>query len=146
MSPEIFFKLMNAIAGIGWLGIIVLSRFWTFADKFVIGIVVSLLAILYAYFNFGHIGEVGGFTSFLSFDGVQKVFSNPWLINAGWAHIMAFDLMVGIWIKNNAAKNGIPYWIVIFILLVTIMVAPLGLLIYQLVRWIKTKQFFGSLS
>ena len=146
MSPESFFLMMNVIAGIGWLDVIVLSRFWNFADKFVIGIVVSLLAVLYTYFNFGHITEVGGPASFMTFDGVIKVFSNPWLINAGWAHIMAFDLMVGIWIKNNAAKNGISYWIVVLILLVTIMLAPLGLLLYQLVRWIKTKQFFGSLS
>jgi len=146
MSPESFFLMMNVIAGIGWLAVIVLSRFWNFADKFVIGIVVSLLAVLYTYFNFGHITEVGGPTSFMTFDGVIKVFSNPWLINAGWAHIMAFDLMVGIWIKNNAAKNGISYWLVVPMLLVTIMLAPLGLLLYQIARWIKTKQFFNSLG
>lgn len=146
MSAESFFLLMNVIAGIGWLALLILSRFWKFTDQFVIGIVVSLLALLYCYFNFGHITEAGGPTSFLTFGGVIKVFSNPWLINAGWAHIMAFDLMGGIWIKNNAAKNGISYWIVVPVLLVTIMLAPLGLLLYQLVRWIKTKQFFGSIS
>ena len=57
MSPESFFLLMNVIAGIGWLAIIILSRFWKFTDQFVIGIVVSLLALLYTYFNFGHIGD-----------------------------------------------------------------------------------------
>jgi hypothetical protein len=112
----------------------------------VIGVIVTLLGIFYSYFNFAHIGEVGGPASFASFDGVIKVFSNPWLINAGWAHIMAFDLMIGIWIKNNAAKNGIHFWIVIPILLVTIMLAPLGFVLYQLVRWIKTKQYFGSIE
>ena len=146
MSPESFFLLMNVLAGIGWLALIVLSRYWKFTDKFVIGVVITLLALLYTYFNFGHIAEVGGPASFMTFDGVLKVFSNPWLVNAGWAHIMAFDLLGGIWIKNNAAKNGISFWIVIPILLVTIMLAPLGLLIYQIVRWIKTKQFFGSIS
>ena len=146
MSAESFFLLMNFIAGIGWLSLIIFSPFWKFTDKFVIGILVVLLCILYSYFNFGHIGEVGGPSSFMTFDGVKKVFSNPWLINAGWAHIMAFDLMVGIWIKNNAAKNGIHYWIVVPILLITIMLAPLGFALYQLVRWIKTKQYFTSLD
>jgi hypothetical protein len=146
MSAESFFLLMNVITGIGWLAILVLSPRWKFTDQFVIGIVVSLLALLYSYFNFGHIAEAGGPASFLTFEGVLKVFSNPWLINAAWAHIMAFDLLGGIWIKNNAAKNGISYWLVVPILLVTIMMAPLGLLIYQVVRWIKTKQFFGTIT
>jgi hypothetical protein len=146
MSAESFFLLMNIIAGIGWLALIILSPFWKFTDKFVIGIVIMLLSILYSYFNFGHVAEVGGPASFMTFAGVTKVFANPWLINAGWAHIMAFDLMVGIWIKNNAAKNGIPFWIVIPIFLITIMLAPLALLLYQLIRWIKTKQYFASLG
>ena len=146
MSAESFFLMMNVIAGIGWLTLIVLSRSWKFTDKFVIGIVVMLLSILYSYFNFGHINEVGGPTSFMTFDGVMKVFSNPWLINAGWAHIMAFDLMVGIWIKNNAAKNGISYWIVVPILLLSIVFAPLAFAVYQLVRWVKTKQYFASID
>ena len=145
MSAESFFLVLNIIAGIGWLCLLILSPFWKFTDKFVIGVVVVLISLLYSYFNFGHISEVGGPTSFLTFEGVMKVFSNPWLINAGWAHIMAFDLMVGVWIKNNAEKNGIHFGIVIPILLVTIMLAPLGLLIYHLVRWIKTKQYFGSI-
>ncbi len=146
MSAETFFLIMNIMAGIGWLSLIILSPYWKFTDKFVIGIIVTLLGVLYSYFNFGHIGEVGGPASFATFEGVKKVFGNEWLINAGWAHIMAFDLMVGIWIKNNAAKNGIHFWIVIPILLVTIMLAPLGFVLYQLARWIKTKQYFGSIE
>ena len=112
----------------------------------VIGVIVVLLGLLYSYFNFGHINDGGGPTSFMTFEGVQKVFGNPWLINAGWAHIMAFDLVIGIWIKNNAAKNGIHYGIVVPILLITKMLAPLGFVLYQLVRWIKTKQYFGSID
>ena len=146
MSAESFFLMMNIITGIGWLSLIILSPFWKFTDKFVIGIVITLLAILYTYFNFGHIAEAGGPASFMTFEGVMKVFSNPWLINAGWAHIMAFDLLAGIWMKNNAAKNGIRFWILIPVFLVTIMLAPLGFLIYQLIRLIKTKQYFASIG
>ena len=146
MSAESFFLMLNIIAGIGWLALLILSPFWKFTDKFVIGIIIVLLAILYSFFNFGHIAEAGGPASFMTFEGVLKVFSNPWLINAGWAHIMAFDLLAGVWIKNNAAKNGISYWIVIPVLLVTIMLAPLGFLIYQLIRLIKTKQYFASIT
>jgi Domain of unknown function (DUF4281) len=146
MSAESFFLMMNIIAGIGWVALIILTPFWKFTDKFVIGIVITLLAIFYSYFNFSHIAEAGGPASFMTFDGVKKVLSNEWLINAAWAHIMAFDLLAGIWIKNNAAKNGISFWIVIPVLLVTIVLTPFGFLIYQLIRLIKTKQYFASIE
>jgi hypothetical protein len=146
MSAEKFFLLLSAIAGAGWLGVIVLSRFWKHADRFVFGVVVMLIAVIYTFLNFGHINEVGGPSAFLNFEGVQKVFSNPYLIDAGWAHIMAFDLLVGIWIKNNAAKHQINYALVVVILLLTIMFAPLGLIIYVLVHWLKTKQFLFQID
>jgi Domain of unknown function (DUF4281) len=144
MTAESFFLVINGIAGIGWLMILVGSRFWQAADQFVVGVVVTLLALIYTYLNFGHIGEVGGATSFLTFEGVTKVFSNPYLIDAGWAHLLALDLLMGIWIKNSAAKNGFPYWLVVIVLLITIMFTPLGFLIYQLIRWYKTKQYFDT--
>lgn len=145
MSAEFFFLIINIIASIGWIILIALSPFWKSTDDFLIGIIITLLAIVYSVLNFGHIGEVGGPTSFLTFDGVVRVFSNQYLIDAGWAHIIAFDIFVGIWIKNNAAKSGIKYGIVIPILLITIMLAPLGFLIYQVVRSIKTKNYFVGL-
>ncbi len=146
MSAELIFTLLNIISAIGWVALIVFSPYWKFTDKFLIGIIVTMLAAVYSYLNFSYIGNVGGMTSFLTFDGVNKVLANPWLINAAWAHILAFDLMIGIWIKNNAAANGIPYWIVVIILVLTIMLGPLGLLLYQLIRWLKTKQYFATIT
>jgi hypothetical protein len=138
--------LINIIAAIGWISLIALSPFWKSADKFLIGIIVCLLAFVYSYLNFTHIGESGGPAGFSTFEGVSKIFSNPWLIDAAWAHIIAFDLVVAMLIRNNAAKHGIHYGIVVVVLLITIVFAPLGLLVYLLVRWIKTKSFFTSLS
>ena len=146
MSAETLFNISMIIAGIGWLVLLILSRFWKFSDKFVIGIIVVLVSMVYCYVNFGHFAEVKEKWVFLSLEGVMKVFSHPFLVVAGWTHIMAFDLMVGIWIKNNAAKYGVHYAIVVPILLVTIMLAPFGLLLYHIARWIKTKQYFGSLQ
>ena len=144
MSPESIFNYLNILTGIAWFFILVLSRYWAFADKIVTGIVVVIISGIYTWLNFSHIGEVGGPTQFLSFDGVMRIFSNPYLIMAGWAHIVAFDILVGIWIKNTAAQNGIPYWVVVPILLVTIMFAPLGFLIFWLARWVATNHYFLS--
>jgi Mn2+/Fe2+ NRAMP family transporter len=145
MTPEVFFNIINIISAIGWILILVVSRFWKPADKFLIGIVVGMLAIMYSYFNFTHIGEAGGAAGFSTFEGVRKIFSNPWLIDAAWAHIVGIDLVIGMLIKNNAAKHGFNYAVVVVILLLTIVFTPLGLLLYMLARWIKTKQYFETI-
>ena len=145
MTPSTFFTLINAVSAAGWILILIISRFWKGADKFLVCIVVAILAAAYSYFNFGHIGEAGGMTGFSTFEGVTKILSNPWLIDAAWAHIVGIDLIIGMLIKNNAAKHGMPYALVVIILLLTIVFTPLGLLLYLLARWIKTKQYFENI-
>jgi Domain of unknown function (DUF4281) len=142
MTPQFFFLLLTVIGGIGWFSVIALSPFWKHTDRFVIGIIVALIAICYTYLNFGYIGEVGGPMAFMSYDGVMKIFANPYLVDGGWAHILAFDLMVAMWIKHNAARLGIDYWVVVLVLLISIPFAPLGLFIYLMIRWLKSKQYF----
>ncbi len=146
MSAATFFTLITVIGGIGWLSLILLSPFWKGVDGFVIGIVFAMMAIVYSYLNFGNIGDVGGPSAFMSFDGVMRIFSNPYLVDGGWAHILSLDILLGIWIKNNAAKSNIPYWLVVLVLLLTIMFAPFGILVYLIIHWIKTKQYFVDIQ
>jgi len=146
MTPSMFFTLINIVSAAGWILILIISRFWKGADIFLVCIVVAILAAVYSWFNFAHIGEAGGIAGFSTFEGVTKIFSNPWLIDAAWAHIVGIDLIIGMLIKNNAAKNGMPYGLVVIILLVTIVFTPLGLLLYLLTRWIKTKRYFESIG
>jgi len=146
MTPSTLFTLMNILSAAGWILILVISRFWKGADTFLVCIVVAILAAAYSYFNFAHIGEAGGIAGFSTFEGVTKIFSNPWLIDAAWAHIVGIDLVLGMLIKNNAAKHGIAYGVVVIVLLVTIVFGPLGLLLYLLIRWLKTKQYFESIG
>ena len=146
MTPSMFFTLINIFSAVGWLLILIISRFWKGADTFLVCIVVAILAVAYSYFNFAHIGEAGGPAGFSTFEGVTTIFSNPWLIDAAWAHIVGIDLITGMLIKNNAAKHGMSYVLVVIILLITIVFTPLGLLLYLLIRWTKTKQYFESIG
>lgn len=146
MTPSMFFTVINIFSAVGWILILIVSRFWKAADKFLVCVIVALLAVAYSYFNFAHIGEAGGMVGFSTFEGVTKIFSNPWLIDAAWAHIVGIDLVVGMLIKNDAAKRGMPYWLVVILLLVTIVFAPLGLLLYLLARWIKTGRYLENIS
>ena len=49
-------------------------------------------------------GSAGGFSSLAD---VALLFSNPWLLLAGWIHYLAFDLLVGSWEARDARERGI---------------------------------------
>jgi Domain of unknown function (DUF4281) len=142
MSPHHIFQLCNMIAMIGWL-ILILFPGWHQSDKFIIGIIVTLFAIVYTWLMFSAFKLVD-LKSFGSLDGVMNLFQNPKLVLAGWIHYLAFDLLAGLFIKKNSLKHGINHWIVVPCLLLTFMLGPAGLLLYFLIRLVITKNYFAE--
>jgi len=143
MSPDSVFQTCNTIAMVGWIVLLIISPFWSSFDKFLIGIIITLLAIVYAWLIF-QVFTPGDFEKFSSLNGVMELFTDKTAVTAGWIHYLAIDLLTGIWIKKNAQKYNIHHLIVLPCLLVTFMLAPIGLLLYLLVRSIKTKQYFAA--
>lgn len=143
MSADSIFSICSSIAMFGWVILIVASPFWRGADKFLIGIVVTLLAIVYAW-CIGQSFHPDDFQKFGTLDGVMGLFTNKTAVTAGWVHYLAFDLLTGIWIKKNADKYGISHWVLIPCLFFTFMMGPVGLLMYLVVRLIKTKHYFAD--
>lgn len=143
MSPDSIFQTCSTIAMAGWLVLLIISPFWSSFDKFLIGIIITLLAIVYAWLIF-QVFTPGDFEKFSSLNGVMELFTDKTAVTAGWIHYLAIDLLTGIWIKKNAQKYNIHHLIVLPCLLVTFMLAPIGLLLYLLVRSIKTKQYFAA--
>ena len=143
MSPESIFQICSTITMIGWLFLIIGSPFLFNIDKLLIGIVITLLCIVYVWliithFNFADAAKFG------SLDGVMEIFTDKYTVTAGWVHYLAFDLLTGIWIKKNSLKYNISHWVIIPCLFVTSMLGPVGLLLYLLVRWAKTKKYFAE--
>jgi hypothetical protein len=143
MSAYSIFQLCSTIAMAGWILLIVVSPFWVNLDKFLIGVMITLLCIVYTWLILVHF-HFGDAAKFGSLDGVMKLFSDPVLVTAGWVHYLAFDLMTGIWIKSNSLKLGLSHWLVIPCLLLTFMLGPIGLLLYLLIRWKVKKQYFAN--
>ena len=142
MTPDKIFQICSTIAMIGWIVLIILPH-WQNVDRFLIGTIITLLCIVYAWiiftdFKFSEMGNFG------SLDGVMQLFTNKSMVTAGWIHYLALDLMTGIFIRKNAQKNGINHWIILPCLLVTFMLAPIGLLIYLLIRWAVTRIYFAD--
>ena len=143
MSPDSIFQTCSTIAIAGWLVLLIISPFWSSFDKFLIGIIITLFTFVYAWLIF-QIFAPGDFEKFGSLNGVMDLFTNKTAVTAGWVHYLAFDLLTGIWIKKNALKYNIHHLILIPCLLLTFMLGPIGLLLYLLVRAIKTKQCFAA--
>ena len=142
MSPDSVFQTCSTIAMVGWIVLLVISPFWSGFDKFLIGIIISLFALVYAWLIF-QVFTPGDFEKFGSLNGVMELFTNRTAVTAGWVHYLAFDLLTGIWIKKNAQKYNIHHLILVPCLLFTFMLGPIGLLLYLLVRLIRTKQYFA---
>ena len=143
MSPDSVFQTCSTIAMVGWLVLLIISPFWSSFDKFLIGIIITLFAIVYIWLIF-QVFQLEDFEKFGSLNGVMELFTDKTAVTAGWVHYLAFDLLTGIWIKKNALKYNIPHLILVPCLLLTFMLGPIGLLLYLLVRLIKTKQYFAA--
>lgn len=139
------FKITNYSALLGW-GILIILPYWQLAQPLVIGIIVTLLCIVYCYLVF--LGKrhddptVKYRGNFKSLKGVINLFKSPRVVLAGWIHYLAFDLMVGIYILNDASQYGISHWLLIPSLLLSLMFGPAGLLLYFIIRFLMDNGLF----
>lgn len=140
MNYDQLFQLCNTIVLPAWL-LLIIAPTWKWTSRIVIGIVVTLLALLYVYLVFSTI-QLGDFENFGSLDGIMGLFRERGAVLAGWIHYLAFDLMAGWFIVHNAMKNGINRRLIIPCLLFTFMLGPSGLLLYLLLRLVITKRYF----
>jgi len=139
MNLENIFSYCSMIAMVGWI-ILIISLFVKFPRKIVsFGIIPILLSIAYGYFIATSFGTAEG--SFGSLSGVMSLFTNKTMVLAGWIHYLAFDLWIGIWEANDAKKHGIHPLLLLPCFFFTFMFGPVGLLLYLIIRFIKTKNF-----
>lgn len=138
MTLEILFKAANYAVLPFWLLLIVAPR-WSWTQRLVHGpVVLLLLTPIYAYMLFGYAAAPEG-VNFNSLYGVMIGFSTPSIVVAGWIHYLIFDLFVGAWEARDAWRRGVPHWLLIPCLLATLMVGPVGLTLYVIVRFFSAR-------
>jgi hypothetical protein len=136
MTPEAVFSAANGIALLGWVALAAFPRRRWSAPLVTGAVVPALLGLLYAAVLGSQFGRShGGFSTLAA---VQELFSNPWLLLAGWVHYLAFDLFIGSWQVREAVRRGIPHGLVLPCLFLTFMLGPVGLLLFLVVRWLRT--------
>ncbi len=131
MSAETLFTAANLAGLVGWMLLIVAPRNPRALVVAGTGIPIAL-SFTYLILLVVHLGEGRG--GFSSLQGVQELFSNPWLLLAGWIHYVAFDLFVGAWEARDATHRGLPRWLLIPCLGLTFVLGPIGFLVYHATR------------
>jgi hypothetical protein len=140
MTAEHIFSICNMLALAGWIILIFAGK--NAKGRLIAGVVFPLtIAVVYAALLILHGGESkGGFSTLAA---VTALFSNQWLLLAGWIHYLAFDLFIGAWQVRDAEAHAISHLLVIPCLLLTFLFGPVGLLLYFAIRAAKTKSFIA---
>jgi hypothetical protein len=134
MTADSLFRLCNSTALAGWLLLVVTgwsARASRIISSLITGLLVpALLSALYLALVLSHwSGHKGGFNSL---SNVMLLFTDRWMLLAGWVHYLAFDLFIGSWQVRDARRNGLPFLLVVPCLLLTFLFGPIGLLLYLL--------------
>ncbi len=142
MTQDQLFQFANLLALIGWI-ILILSYKRPGIIKLLIGVVVASLCSMYAVLVFKTL-QPGDFSKFSTLDGVSGLLALPGAALVGWIHYLAFDLMTGIFIAVNGRRHGVRFILLLPCMLCTFMLGPFGLLLYFVVRWHATGNYFAN--
>lgn len=138
MPLEMLFKAANYTVIPFWLLLVAAPR-WNWTQRLVHApVVLLLLTPIYAYMLFGYAIPPKDM-NFQTLYGVMVGFSAPHIVVAAWIHLLVFDLFVGAWEVRDAQRRDVPHWLVIPCLLATLMIGPVGLLLYVLIRFFSKR-------
>jgi len=143
MSWSAIFTLTNGFAFAGWAMLAFLPRSPFVRSAILFGCVGILCLAYTAMFVtlFGGLVDpvrVAGAgqpdLADYTIEGLRRLFMSDGGIVLGWTHYLAFDLFVGLWVARDADAKGFGRLVQIPVLFLVLMVGPIGLLVWLLVR------------
>ena len=139
MTPELIFSICNVAVIPAWL-LLAVAPSWSGTQRIVqqVWIPIVLGSVYLSVFVFGPEAPPGG--SFSTLHGVMTLFSSPHIMLAGWVHYLVFDLFVGAWQVRDARRRSIPHAFVVPCLFLTLMLGPIGLLAYLVLRLVLKRE------
>ena len=141
MNWDLIFTITNNYALLMWLILAFAPRRTAIMTGIFyggVGLLAGTYAVIVIPMMTGQIdGDSGGIPDFSTLAGVQQLLSSPGGATIGWIHYLAFDLFVGLWVARNADKYGFARWLQVPILFFVLMLGPLGLVLYLLLRFTR---------
>jgi len=138
MTPDAVFLVCNYGVIPAWL-LLAVAPGWSGTQRLVHAVwIPCLLGLVYlTTFLVSPAAPEGG--SFATLTGVMTFFTSPYAVLAGWVHYLAFDLFVGAWEVRDARRRGLPHVQLLPCLFFTLMLGPIGLLLYLALRWARLR-------
>lgn len=120
---ESLFSMSGSLALAGWIALAAVPLRFRIARPVALAVALVLtalyIALILSYWS-------SGTGDFQSLAGVARLFEHPGLLLAGWIHYLAFDLLVGMWEREEARRIGLTHWVLVPCLVLTFLFGPLG--------------------
>jgi hypothetical protein len=132
------FQLSFVLVAPFW-ALMILAPTWTWTRR-VIGSpwVVAPAALLYLVIAIPRLVDLFPLVTSPSLAGLQAAMAEGGAATLVWVHIIAFDLFVGRWMYLESRKRDIHPLVMAPVLVVTILFAPIGFLVFLGVRATRT--------
>jgi hypothetical protein len=130
------FRLSNLLVLPFWFLMILLPR-WRWTRRIMRSPFVSAApALLYGGLVLPRIGAIWPAVTRPTLSGITDLLASPAGATIAWVHFLAFDLLVGRWIYLDAQERQVPALIMAPVFFLTLMLGPVGFLLYLAVRFI----------
>lgn len=131
---QTLFSLSNLLVLPFWL-LLIFAPHWRWTQRLAASPwIVAPAALLYTVLVLPNLGQLVPLLLSPSLDGVAALLGTPAGATIAWAHFVAFDLFAGRWAYLESRRLGISVWLTSPALFLILMVGPLGLLVFLLLR------------
>lgn len=141
MPADRIFDIANIVALLAWALLLFSPFVPRWSDRMATLAAPALLALFYVgsigwlvSLSLGEPSADGAAPDFSTLDGVAALFSEREAVLVGWIHFLAFDLFVGAWVARTGRRDGVPFWLVVPCLVLTLFAGPAGFLLFLFVR------------
>jgi hypothetical protein len=138
------FSLSFYLAAPFW-ALMILAPAWSWTRR-IIGspLIIAPVAVLYLVIAVPRLGDLLPLVTSPSLGGLQEAMTGGGAATLVWAHIIAFDLFVGRWMYLESRRDGVHPLVMAPVLVVTILFAPIGFLVFVVVRRAGAPVHVGS--
>jgi hypothetical protein len=139
LSADDFYWYTSVFIFLPWI-LLVVAPTWRYTEPVSFGAAIILL-LAAAFYTIRHLtgSDAGG--DLISLSGFESVFRNKEMLLTGWLNYLSFCLLVGTWQVHDARQQDIPHLLVAPALILTMLTGPAGLLLYLLIRFLKTRKW-----
>ena len=140
MNLDAIFGAINLVAMAGWIALLAGPLTPRLSQRVAALACPAILALVYVALLVSGLASdpapaAGGPSpGFTTLDGVAAIFTTRQAVLTGWAHYLAFDLLVGAWEAREARRRGIAHWKLVPCLGLTFVTGPLGFVVFLALR------------